>query len=112
MDKKALITLLGTILVMIAGYFVVTNVSYVPIQEFGGFPIPKAAEVIKEESIIEYYWSRASEEDGVPRSYQRELKKEGWEIKWRESSASMYRKDDIKVVLISSTNYLSISLTE
>ena len=33
-------------------------------------------------------------------------------MEWREGSATMYKKDDIKVVLICSTDYLSISLTE
>jgi hypothetical protein len=113
MDKRALITLLGIIIVIIAGYFVVTNISFVQIQEFDGFPIPKDAEVIKEEeSFIEYNWSKASEENGIPKRYQKELKKEGWEIVWREGSATIYRKGDIRVVLISSTDYLSISLSE
>lgn len=113
MDKKALITLLGIIIVIMAGYFVLTYISFVQVKEFGGFPIPKDAKVIKEEgNFISYNWSKASEENGIPKKYQKELKKEGWDIEWFEGSATIYKKDDIKVVLICQTDYLSINLTE
>ncbi len=113
MDKKALITLLGIITIIIAGYFAVTYISFVQVQEFGGFPIPKDAEVSKvEENVITYNWSKASEENAIPNRYKKELEKEGWEIEWSEGSATMYLKNEIKVVLICSTDYLSISLTE
>ena len=112
MDKKALITLLG-IITIFSAYFAVTYISFIHAQEFGGFPIPKDAEVIKvEENIITYNWSKASEENGIPDRYKKELKKEGWEMEWREGSATMYLKNEIKVVLICSTDYLSISRTE
>lgn len=113
MDKKALITLFGITIVIIAGYFTITYISFDQVQEFGGFPIPKDAELTKEEeNFIEYNWSKASEENGIPKRYQKELEKEGWDIDWREGSATVYKKDAIKVLLICSTDYLSISLTE
>ncbi|MRH43552.1 hypothetical protein GH741_12765 [Aquibacillus halophilus] len=113
MDKKGVIALLGIIIVIIAGYFIVTYISFVQVQKFGGFPIPKDAEVTKEEeNIIVYNWSKASEENGIPKRYQIELEKEGWDIEWREGAATVYKKDGIKVLLICSTNYLSISPTE
>ncbi|RLL40629.1 hypothetical protein D8M04_18970 [Oceanobacillus piezotolerans] len=66
----------------------------------------------EEENVIAYNWSEASEEKGIPERYEKALKKEGWEIEWREGSATMYNKDGTKVVLICSTDYLSINLTE
>ncbi len=113
MVKKLLIALLGIITIIIVGYFVIANISFVQLQGYGGFPIPKDAEVIKEEdNVIEYNWSKASEEQGLPKRYQKELNKEGWEVEWREGSATMYEKNGKKVVLICSTDYLSINLTE
>ncbi|MBO1913541.1 hypothetical protein [Sporosarcina sp. 6E9] len=70
--------MLGIIIVIIAGYFIVTNISFVLVQEIGGFPIPKDAEVIKEEeNVIAYNWSKASEEKSIPKRYQKELEKGG-----------------------------------
>lgn len=105
--------MIGIIIVIIAVYFVLTYISFEQVQKFGGFPLPKDAEVIKEEeNFIEYNWSKASEEDGIPKRYQKELEKEGWEIDWLEGAGTIYTKNDIKVLLICSEKYLSISLTE
>lgn len=66
----------------------------------------------EEENIIVYNWLKASDENGIPKRYQKELEKEGWENEWREGSAAVYKKDGRKVVLTCSKDYLSISLAE
>ena len=78
MDKKALIPLFGIIIVIIAGYFVLTSISFDKVRAFGGFPIPKDAEVIKEEEgLIEYNWSKASERKWDPKKVPEGVRK-GW----------------------------------
>lgn len=113
LDKNSLLRLLGIIIALIFGYFILTHISFEQEEEFGNFPIPKGAKVIKEEkNFIAYSWSKASEEDGIPKRYQKELEKEGWEIDWSEGAGTIYKKNNIRVLLICSTRYLSISLAK
>lgn len=62
MNKRPLVIILIVVIALIVGYYVQSYISFEQIQEFGGFPIPKDAEVIKTEgNLKEYNWSKASE---------------------------------------------------
>lgn len=113
LDKKSVIILLVIVIAIVAGYFAFTYISFEQVQEFGDLPISKDAVVIKvEDNLIEYEWWKASEENGIPTRYKKELDKEGWKVDSSEGAGTVYTKSNIKVLLISSTEYLSISLTE
>lgn len=108
MKKKVIISLL--ILILLGGVFYFnTYYAYEQSTENLGFPIPKKAELIEKNSNTEIYeWSKASEENGIPASYEFIIKNYGWEKVDSEGALVVYEKDDLKIELISSTKQLTI----
>ena len=111
MKKKLKITLVILLLLLSVGigsyYFILSQ--YEPSESLYQFLIPKNAELlIKRNDAVTYYWSRASEENGIPFDYELVLKKNGWSKGEREGASVFYTKDDKMIDLISTTERLDI----
>lgn len=71
---------LTTLLIGGAIYYFITVSLYEPSEDLFDFPIPKKAELVKEnEHAVIYDWSSASEENGIPFGYKLVIKANGWE---------------------------------
>ncbi|MFS0674889.1 hypothetical protein [Ornithinibacillus sp. 179-J 7C1 HS] len=105
MKKK--IWWLTAILTIGTSYCLITLFLYEPSDNLYGFPVPKNAELTrKDEKVESYNWSRASEENGIPFSYEMVLKVNGWTKGERLGASVVYTKDDYEITLISTTKQL------
>ena len=106
--RKKILWLISVIAIGIA-YFLITLFLYEPSDNLYGFPVPKNAEITRKDEIVESYnWSRASEENGIPFSYEMVLKVNGWTKGEREGASVLYTKGNYQLNLISTTKQLDI----
>ncbi|GIO26377.1 hypothetical protein [Ornithinibacillus bavariensis] len=102
-------TLLAALIGLGILYYLISLFYYEQAEDLYDFPVPFTAKLIKEdEHGISYYWSRASEENGIPFSYEMVLKSNGWEKVKREGASVLYRKGSHEIDLTSTTNHLYI----
>ena len=89
-------------------YFFILQFLYLPSEDLFNFPVPRNAELIKENEIVKSYdWSSASEENGIPFGYKLVLKVNGWKEGEREGASVSYTKGNKKIDLISTTKHLT-----
>ncbi|MDN7240736.1 hypothetical protein QWY14_02995 [Planococcus sp. N028] len=103
--KLALTALLAGALI----YVGVTISLYEPSKDLYGFPVPKNAELMREDIYgNSYNWSPVSEEEGIPFAYELVLKINGWDKGEIEGTSVYYSKGTHKVDLVSSTEQFNI----
>ncbi|AXI28632.1 hypothetical protein ACFW1J_15295 [Priestia aryabhattai] len=109
MKKNVTITLTAIVLIGAATFYFVTFFAYTPSDKFFGFPVPKNAQLVKENERVDMYdWSKASEEKGIPSGYKLVIKSKGWQEKDQEGASTYYEKGNKKIDLISQTNELTL----
>ncbi|WP_096271746.1 hypothetical protein [Paucisalibacillus globulus] len=102
-------TLLATFIGVVIIYYFGTLSLYEPTDELHSFPVPRNAKLIENNELgARYHWSRASEENGIPFSYEIVLKSNGWVKGDREGASVIYTKGKHKIDLISTTDQLDI----
>jgi hypothetical protein len=90
-------------------YYFITLSHYIPSEDLYNFPVPKNAKLLKEGELGKsYYWSAASEVNGIPFGYELALKANGWKKGERDGTSVLYTKGNQKIDLSSSTKYLDI----
>ncbi|WKA56642.1 hypothetical protein [Planococcus shixiaomingii] len=97
---------------LVAGAIIYVGVTfslYEPSEDLYGFPIPKNAELVREDIYgNSYSWSPVSEEEGIPFAYELVLKLNGWHKGEIEGASVYYYKGSNKVDLVSSTEQFNI----
>ncbi|MFS0749503.1 hypothetical protein [Oceanobacillus sp. 1P07AA] len=106
--KKAHITFVVVIIVCILVVYP-RVFAYGQSSTIHDFPIPKAAELtqINQHTKI-YHWSKASEEKGIPSSYESFIERTGWKKGEQEGASIIFTKGTKTIELISMTNQLTI----
>ena len=88
-------------------FCILTFFAYTPAKGLYNFPVPVAAELTDDNEMAQLYdWNQASEEKGIPFTYEMMLKVHGWEKGPRQGASVVYSKGDTKIDLIASTNRL------
>ncbi|PJN91696.1 hypothetical protein [Bacillus sp. mrc49] len=110
--KKKIGWTLAMIALLIGGsvlYYFGTLALYETNEDLYEFPVPKNAELTKESEYGKNYdWSRASEENGIPSSYEWVIKANGWKKGEREGASVLYTKGDHTIDVISTNKKLDI----
>lgn len=90
-------------------YYFILLFLYLPSEDLYNFPVPRNAELIKENEVTKSYdWSTASEENGIPFGYELVIKINGWKKGEREGALVLYTKGDKKIDLICTRMHLDI----
>ncbi|EIT84370.1 hypothetical protein A374_16328 [Fictibacillus macauensis ZFHKF-1] len=111
--RTRLLLLSATLLTGVALFLLITLVRYEPARQLSSFPIPKSAKVLQTlPHGYESEWASASEENGIPWSYQLVLKMKGWHEGERMGASTIYTKGTQKVDIVSTTERLDIQLVE
>jgi len=107
--KKGWKIALATPLVGGVIYYFILLFLYLPSEDFYNFPVPRNAELIKEnEKAKSYYWSAAIEEYGIPFGYELVIKINGWKKGEREGALVLYTKGNKIIDLILTREHLDI----
>ncbi len=78
--------------------------------KFFGFPIPVSAKLVKDKQSVEMYkWWEASEVNGLPYVYRKEIQWCGWKQIDREGAMTIYEKNGKKVSVISFDHTFSVA---
>ncbi|WP_298831037.1 hypothetical protein [uncultured Planococcus sp.] len=109
MKRKMSLFLIALLLFAGGTFYYNTFFSYETSEDYADFPIPKKAALIeKNQDSRSYTWKKASEENGIPLSYEIVLKLSGWEKQEREGASVSYRKGDKHIDVISQAQLLTL----
>lgn len=90
-------------------YYFILLFLYLPSEDLYNFPVPRNAELIKENEMAKSYnWSSAIEEYGIPFGYELVIKINGWKQGEREGASVIYTKGNKKIDLILTREHLDI----
>lgn len=108
--KWLIISALALILIVLGvTYYTTISAGYESLEDMNGFPVPKTAELEKEdESSKHYEWDGASAADGISKGYQTVIKNRGWEETDREGNTITYKSGDFVLQLQYGDNSISI----
>ncbi|MGN7116957.1 hypothetical protein [Lysinibacillus odysseyi] len=95
--KWIIISILALVLIVfVVIYYTTASSSYQSLEDMNDFPVPKSAELVKEEDNAKYYeWDGASTANGLPKGYQLVIQNRGWEETAREGETITYKKGNV-----------------
>ena len=107
--KEIVLTFTLAILLIGGCYYFFIYFPYQPSKDFFDFPVPRNAEIIREnETSKTYKWSSSSEEHGIPFGYAKAINSYGWKKEGQEGALTYYSNGEHQIILISLTEIISI----
>ncbi|WP_413366786.1 hypothetical protein [Lysinibacillus sp. 3P01SB] len=99
--KWIIISALALVLIIVGvTYYTSLSTGYESLEDMNGFPIPKSAELEKEEDNAKHYeWDGASAANGISKGYQLVITNRGWEETDRQGETITYQQDDFVLQL-------------